>query len=400
MFYENYLNSIKSDMSFIPESASFKDAGIFTERSIQDAFNEAFIGLAMDEMTMFESALNEADGDVESKKASPEKKREILATIKKFFSTVWGKIKGFFMTIIDKVKEMYTKFTREKGKTIAEDFKKSLKSLKGSDITVSLYDVSTPGKIKTGSKADFDKIFSLAAAAKKDPEGAISKDEVDELLKDIRKSVDEIKPNDKAGYSDIFKAESAIINYSLKANSMIDDIKNNYNFAKKFIDKSMNDAKDIVNKGDDVKLFIKIVSKLSSCITSVESAYINKAKQVRSNYVAVMAKVIVKGKRITNEDTEITIDVQENPDEDTKVDVKTEPEESSGVEDEVEEAFNALLEEDDVKAAEDSAEGDKVDDEAAPEAVKEENEADSEISDDDMVEESTDLYRALVSYLD
>ena len=175
MFYENYLNSIKPDMSFIPESASFKDAGIFTERSIQDAFNEAFIGLAMNEMTMFEKAINEADEDASKeaeKKASPEKKKEILGSIKKFFTFIWGKIKGFFINIIDKVKEIYTKFKVEKGKVIEKDFNESLDKLakaRGKDdkFANSIYEKKSIDALHN-AKIDFGKIAGIAADSLQD----------------------------------------------------------------------------------------------------------------------------------------------------------------------------------------------------------------------------------------
>ena len=430
MFYENYLNSVKSDMSFIPESASFKDASIFTERAIQDAFNEAFIGLAMNEMTMFEKALTEAEGDATKTSTSPEKKKEILASIKKFFTFIWGKIKGFFLNIIDKVKEIYTKFKVEKGKVLQKDFTESLDKLakvkNGDDKFVNaIYEPKAIDGLK-GAKSDFEELAKYAEESFTDfltmnGNGGddffekYSEDAIFIKLSNIN-SLEKYEPTANGTINDILGLKNVIIDLVFKQETIINDIKTNYNASKKIIDDFMKDAQKIVNKDMDVKGYLKIVSKISSAITKLQSKYLTEAKKIRSNYVSIVSKVIVASKRAVKEDTEITIDVQETPDEDTKVDVKTEPEASAEapaadveVKDEVEEAFNALLEEDDVKAAEDSAEGDKVDDKAAVDAVKEEEEVDIEVeepaeddvtdSEDEACKESA-LYKAIVAYLD
>ena len=123
MFYENFLNSINPDTSYIPESATLNDYSIFTNRAIQDHFNECFIDVAMQEMAMFSSVVNEADDQA----AVAEKKKSLLKTIGEWFKKAWAAIKGFFARIIDAIKKAYTKFKIEKGKVLEAEFDKSLK---------------------------------------------------------------------------------------------------------------------------------------------------------------------------------------------------------------------------------------------------------------------------------
>ena len=108
--------------------------------------------------------------------------------------------------------------------------------------------------------------------------------------------------------------------------------------------------------------YVKIAKEFTSILTKLVSITNSKIKTVRSNYIALVAKVIVKGKgkkdtESVGEDTQITI----------------------GVKDEIEEAFaefaDFVLEEDEAS----------------------EEDIDMDI-DDDNIEESA-LYKALCAYL-
>ena len=373
MFYENYLNSLNADVSFIPESASISDASIFTERAIQDIFNETFIGLAMQEMTMF-NTLNEADGDAPA--ASPEVKKTKLEAVKKFFATIWSKIKGFFAKIIDAVKGVFTKFKREKGDQLIKDFYASCKAIKddkegkvAEGLKFTLYEVGTGKKLKDEQAKKYDKLANEAKeAAKKAAKVAAGQDvfagtfATDEFLNATKEALKAIKPKENATFDDVYAARDDIAFYTGKANSIIDPVKNGYNDAKNTIDKAMSDAKDVVNKNGNISQFTQAIAKISSTLTKVQSAFTSKTKELRNNYISAMGKVVVAGKRLAKkaavgEHTEITIntdaDAEEKKD-DTTVEVK----------DEIEEAFAALREDDDVEITINADGEDKEDDDA------------------------------------
>ena len=354
MFYENYLNSLNADVSFIPESASISDASIFTERAIQDIFNETFIGLAMQEMTMF-SSINEADGDKPAD--SPAVKKTKLESVKKFFSTIWSKIKGFFAKIIDAVKGVFTKFKREKGDQLIKDFYSSCKAIKeekdgtvAKSLKFNLYEAGTGKKLGDEQNKKYAKLADEASSAAKVAGGkavTVGNFNTDEFVNSIKESVKAIKPKENATFEDAYNARDDISFYTGKANSIIDPVKNGYNDAKRTIDKAMSDAKDIVNKNANLSQFTQAISKISAAITKVQSIYTSKAKDVRNNYISTMGRIIVAGKKLKSKDVK----------ESTEITINTEPSDDDvEVKDEIEEAFAAIREEDEADTPADSEE--------------------------------------------
>jgi hypothetical protein len=374
MFYESYLNSLKADTSFIPESASITDASIFTQRAIQDTFNETFISIAMQEMAYFASLNQEGNSAV-----SAEVKKSKLERVKQFFKTIWEKIKGFFTKIINAIKDLFTKFKKERGDEYTKYFHHSCEIVKktdaAKDMKFKLYPEGTGKKLKDKSSQHFGRLAAFADTAGKqcakslrDSEAAgqtkmamlpTSQEEINKFMEAAEKTTDEIvKIKEDATFDDVYKARSDIYSYSAKANSIIDNVKRDYTDAKGTIDKAMNTAKEIVNKNGDLGLYIQGIARVESSITKLESLYLGKIKEIRNNYISVMGKIISLAKKsekdlkpekkqvgdmndtardlLKNEDVDITI----NTDDDAEADTS-----SVEVKDEVEEAFGFFGEE-------------------------------------------------------
>ena len=364
MFYENYLNSIKPDISFIPEAASEIDASIFTERSIQDAFNEAFIGIAMNEMATFEKAINEGE-EAEAVKDSPEQKKQKLAGIKKFFSTIWAKIKGFFVKLTQNIKAIFTKFKVEKGKLIEKDFKDAVNKINSGTEKKDKLNFALYGKDAIDGLNDYKKDFDeISKCATSWSEAVIKGQEYDSYTKNdlIDKcanyeALSKIKTKNNATFADVISMKEQIIKIVFQDNGILDSIKKAYDATKTEIDRLMKSAQDAVNKGKDAKKIMKISTAFGSAATSLEGKYCAEYKKIRYNYVGVVGKVIAKSKR------------------------KAYVGESVYVEDEIEEAFSFL-------------EGkDEVDD------VNDTEDYDSDAEDTVDVEKEAALAEAIIAYL-
>ena len=358
MFYENYLNSLKADQSYIPESASYRDMAIFAERAFQDAYNEAFFSIATQEMAMFESAINEADGDKPA--VSTENKKNLLEIIKKAVTTIWEKAKGFYLNAIASVKENFAKFKKEKGDKIKADFKAGVAKLPADFVAKGIYD---PKKVK----AVYDNATKGAANIGLELQKAFadaSKDYTkDDMIKaagfasadDFNASVANIDKID-AKASDIKSAAGDIANYVFDIGGWLKMIKNTYNKNKGIIDTCMKAAKTVINRKNDkevnqvAKEFIKLCKDATAVLVKLTAKSNSTLRAVRTNYVGLVAKVVATSKKAVKEDTEITIDVKDDAPEETDVKVDTPAADDVEVKDEVEEAFAGLLEEDDVAA--------------------------------------------------
>lgn len=404
MFYENFLNSIKPDMSFIPESASFNDMVVFTNRAIQDAYNEAAISITCQEIAIFESALNEASEDPTSvvkndpaaaanAPVSQEQKKTILGTIKKFFSWIWDKIKGFFGTIISKIKEIFAKVMVGKGKGTRDNFIAALDKYEG-DADFNVYPFEFSKLISKTVMAGHEEIIS---AAKSILNKDITADNVAEEVEKFRKAAEEdnkaIKEFEKSAKKEIKDStiKVKIANIKANKNTILDvvyggsgwlkQVEKSYGTCKKAIDDNMKTFKDLINKAKDkgqisaLKGKLQMVKIESNALMKVTGMYNTLMRKLRANYVSVVAKILVATKtKLTKEDVEITINTA--GEEEDKVEAAPEVE----VKDEVEEAFASFIkEEDEVSDLEIAADSDGEDVEVD-------------------VEEST-LYKALVAYL-
>lgn len=404
MFYENYLNSIKPDTSYIPESVSLSDKAIFLDRALQDVYNEAFFTLASQEMAVFESVIREADeedgGAVTAQyndaSASPEKKKGLLEIIKKAISTIWSKVKGFFVDLIENIKKKFADFKKDHNDKLKKDFEKGVDKLPANYQAKGIY------KFEYINKQDIkDKASAVADLANKAYNDALMDAWAEKYNKDtIAKALGfdsadnfKIEAPEKVtvNKSDINGAKVLIIKTVFDPDGFLKQIKEAYNSAKKSIDGAMKAAKSCINKKDKsyadlnkaCKEIISFCRDCSSMITKFVSKKLNVLKSVRSNYTALFIKIAMKGSgkdkkeeskdEKVSEDTQVTIDVKDDEKE-PEVEVK----------DEVEEAFAFL-------------EGD--DEEVEVDVESDDDSEEVDVMDDDEIEESA-LYQALSAYLD
>lgn len=338
MYYENFLNSITPDSSYIPESATLNDYSIFTNRAIQDSFNEAFISVAMQEMTMFSSVVNEADDAA----AAKEKKQSLLKTIAEWFKKAWAAIKGFFARIIDGIKKAYTKFKIEKGKVLEAEFDKALKicTEKKDDTKYKVFPFSIAKQyIETFGKEELTKIQDIVKEVNKKDVTVKSEDLKNEFSKDnIAKRISNNKANNWDDYTKALEFREDAVNnvkgknYSeetvlavnankklivelvFKPDTFVGSIKQMYNHTKNMLDLSMSTAKEHVNrmgttysgqkvdvpenvtKGLEVRL--SIFNSLLQMATKIVNIGVATIKKCRSSWVSCVAGIITRAKRI------------------------------------------------------------------------------------------------------
>ena len=330
MYYENFLNSIKPNTTFIPESASYGDMAIFTERAIQDSYNETIIAIAHEEMAMFESTmyLNELSDDALKKSASTKSKGNILERIKQFFKTIWEKIKGFFTNIITKIKELFTKFKADKGKILEVDFTRALDALpkdwkidgiapfdsykKIYRFAIQNIDIADQNvneayaymkkNLKKFSAQDMDQ-FNADAVAKKFKRFDSEKDvtfknwieaATDNTVKDENGNV---KGTKELTASEIKSNKGLIIDVVFNGKDWSTAVKKCYDSSKKNVDKTMERAKQIVNANPDgINAFLAISKQCLSLMTKISGLMTSAMKSIRSNYVSLVSKVVVASK--------------------------------------------------------------------------------------------------------
>ena len=410
MFYESYLNSIKPDESYIPESASFKDMHIFMDRSLQDIYNETFINIAMQEMASFEAnVIREADEEAKPA-ASAEQKKSLLKRIGDFFKGLWEKIKGFFVGLIRKIKEMFQKFKVEKGKVILTDYRRAVKILYAHNDTKFEKegpDLSAMAEIKQKANNAIGIILKdNNDAAKKFmdnkniSENTYNKDSLVQKLGfrsfndiDTKESEAVLSKGKFVTYKviDLYSGqkgtkESDLFDLVLTGKSTIEVVEKFYKATKQTIDKNMNDAKNIVNKNktENLSYFLKYSKDCISVASKVCSVYTGIMKRLHSSAVSLVSAVIVASKSSKSKNGEKKEEGKEAKNESARFD-------------ELEEAFYSFHEEDETPAPADDSESSDT-------------EVDVEVNDDDVPVDSdedgldeaaaTDLYNALVSFLD
>ncbi len=338
MYYETFLNSINPDSSIIPESASFDDMGIFTNRHIQDAYNEVSISLAYNEMALFESVMLEADdnkevGNPEVQKAlaakETENKKKILDYIKEFFKKIWEGIKGFFQKLIAKIKAYFDNAKRKQIDNMLKKFDIAIKSVDSSEEKT--YGEIIPPTVAYGAMKGLLKgISDLEQFARKiygklgSAENASAADDIvkSELSEDAildvvtgglktstkLKSLKLTKLSSDAMISSLATEKITNKNISTYApkiktlvkniNEWINNIKKAYNETKKTIDTLMNDAKKLTNVNKSaVKSYCSacrtILSYLSQAVSGTNGAF----KKAYNDSLRMVNAVISDGKK-------------------------------------------------------------------------------------------------------
>ena len=395
MFYENYLNSLKPDTSYIPESASISDKAIFVDRALQDIYNEAFFSLASQEMALFEAAIHEADEEGAVNDATPEKKKGLLEIVKTAVSNIWKKIKGFFFDRVTEIKKKIADHKKEHESKIKSDFMKAVKALPADYTVKNIYDIKWSNGILlnisnaiTGASALATKAYNQASSLSAEEWDKVYNSEaVDKKLfgQDATEfKVEKAKKVDMTA-SDIDSNSKAIIDIVFGYKTLLDRINKAYKSAKEAVDNALKSAKEAMGKGKEYKelnstckRIISFCKEISSKITKFVSRYITFYRAFRGSYNALVAKVIAKGNKAAGK--------SDKKEEESK-EAAPVGESYTGM-DEVEEAF-AFLEGDDEEVEVD------VKDEAPADAEVEDIESD----DDEDIKESA-LCEALIAYLD
>lgn len=395
MFYENYLNSLTPDTSYIPESASLTDAAIFAERAYQDIYNEAFFALASQEMAVFESMILEADGDAPAadNTVSKEKKKNLLKIIGEAFKALWTKVSGAFANAKDFIEKKFKEKAEANSNKFKSDFLKAVNNIPNDKVYKGIYDFS----YQMPSENNINNVKALLTDARdalwstlENPDewaAEFNRDKIFSIL-DVNgeKSTEKktkiniaLPEKKEVKGSEIKSNAKSIADMVTNINGFMKTLKVAYKAAKETIDTCMKYAKDVMNKKDEsfsiindaCKKLISLAKDVSSALTQYISQYSKVRFNIRSQYVSLMAKVIVQygGKKKGS---------SESSSESSEETVSNE----SYTMDAFEESLNYYLEKDE-------PEDDEVD-------------IDDDVEDvatDEAVEESA-LYRALVAYFD
>ena len=317
MFYENFLNSIKPDMTFIPESASFNDMSIFTDRALQDAYNEAAITITGQESSIFESIMNEAEGDSDggnNAEVSKETKKSLLKTVGDFFGWLWGKIKGFFQTIADKIKELFNKAVLAAGKGSAKDFNEALANLpKDFTMKAKFRLITNEDKLMKHCKDTFNEVQKTVKFAM--DQAQWTDDATETKLKEIEQ-LDISYSNAKKKFEDLFRSSPVVVkkseiesnkkiisDYVFRPDGWLKEIGDLYDATKKALDGDMKSLKETINKSkkkDDATKLVKnklsIVKAKNKQFTALTSLFNAGKKKIRAVAISIVAKVLVAGK--------------------------------------------------------------------------------------------------------
>lgn len=154
MDYINELNNIKPDSSYIPENCNnIFDFGIYTNRAIQDIYNESSINILSNQIIMFSNITNESVIQEDAKSKLKEIKDKIIKVLK----DIWEKIKGFFEKILKFIKNIFVKMKEEVFSVATEgEFDKAIKFFKDYNKKVIIFSKESDGKeTQFVSKSDF-----------------------------------------------------------------------------------------------------------------------------------------------------------------------------------------------------------------------------------------------------
>ena len=397
MFYENYLNSLKPDTSYIPESASIMDKAIFVDRALQDIYNEAFFALASQEIAVFEAAIHEEEeegGAITSQSIdTTTKKKNLLEIVKTAISKIWTKVKGFFFDRISEIKKKIAEHKKEHESKIKADFSKAVDTLPNDYVVKGIYEMDWANGILSKITDGIDAAANLADKSYADAlddnwdknynSEAINKALFgDATITEFK--IDKPKKIDMKA-SDIKSLKQRILNTVFNYKDLLKRINDAYKKAKETVDGALKSAKTAMGKGKEWKEFnaackhiISFCREVSSKITKFVSTYIRFYRSFRGSYSALIAKVVAKGNKAAGKSDKKEAESKE----------AAPVGESSRIVDVVEEAF-AFLEGDDEEVEVD------VKDEAPADAEVEDIESD----DDEDLDESA-LCEALIAYLD
>jgi hypothetical protein len=338
MYYENFLNSL-TPLNVIPESASFNDMSIFTERAIQDAYNEAAISLACQEIAVFESVvLREEDtvGDAaDSAVASATVKKSVLDYVKEFFAKIWKAIKEFFQKLIDKIKAFFDKKQLEAMNKLMKKFNAAVAVYKSASGDAKNDDfgyfadpglaklaldfmAETPGEAEAAAREALDGLIKLSKEKRDSTAGQEYieknfnvKDNIDKIrgdktvkkfvksyLEDVVNGGDENKDLIRIMGSNIGSKAGDLEFLVRNVRSWMDGVKKTYQKSKKAIDTMMKQARQLTNINHrSVRAYCSACRKLSGFLTKICSACNRFYNRMYRDGVKCVKKVIAGAKK-------------------------------------------------------------------------------------------------------
>jgi len=297
MYYENFLNSIQPNTDIIPESAkSFNDMAIFTNRAIQDAYNEAVISIAANEMAVFESAVIQEADDSGNKK-------NILEYVKEFFKAIWEAIKNFFLGIIDRIKEFFDNQKMKALNKLKAKFDQAVDYIKKNSMDkAEIGEVVQYGEAKTGLETMQSAIKHGAVLAQNafntlkgfenqdEAQGFINRNLTNDMIEGRILKTFELKSTNggkdvamlmfnsckrvKLDTTNIASNAEDLKNLITDVNGWISSVKKAYNETKKTVDGCMKDAKNLTNiNKKQVKAYCASCKKILNVLTKMIGAF-------------------------------------------------------------------------------------------------------------------------------
>ena len=300
MTYNEFLDSCKPDYSVIPESCdNFYISSLYLADAIQEAHNEIFRRVGLEELSTFEESYTEGVLlEAEDEKKKNEK------TIAEWFKRIWSKIKGFFEGLIQKIKGLGEKIKRKyienRVKNIDDAIKKGIEiyskypDAKEIPLGEYMYYDKNTNKFNDYSKTlqtKLEEMFNDIKNNKVDNDKYSSKDEVFKELTGCKDTEEFRKEFKDKGQKIVVTSKNVKQNITAAAGKRFLDqwlieINDSYKETKKFITKAMKDVKAEVKKNKDAKInkFLLRTGTFVSILTKIVGVY---SSEYRASYIAL-----------------------------------------------------------------------------------------------------------------
>lgn len=317
-----YLNTIKSDASWVSETAqSFYDQSLYLSEAMQIAYNDTFKAIGLEEL----ATVMEADElSVAGQFDTPEKKKSVLKKIGDFFAKIWAAIKAFFNKILSSIK-MFIRKNKDKGyDKLIDEAEKFFGNYKGEEIVfgkvISLDAKAESKRIAEALKSDqkviddvfeeikkFDWTKDSVATLRNKLGITVYKDETMEVLRkagildkdqSIRDSIRSRMTKDvrefstKQGFHEVCSTIKAV---AFKDEAWTGYIKDQYNEMKKNIDKQLKQAKELTNITTSIiKEFTALCNTCETINSQVVGGFNDGIKAFVGSYTKAAKSMIVK----------------------------------------------------------------------------------------------------------
>ena len=292
------LNKCEPNLNIFPsDNLSFKDIGIYTERSIMDDYNIFLLEYMMSEKQFFESILlkedestavstnvdrsenNKTETSNDKSESNDKAKAGFTKSIGEWLKTIWEKIKGFFVKLINKVKSIYDEWKKKNDAKLAEKFVQAINNINDEDFYVKVISIEYLERVISNCSTGSKLIQQYTLEAEKDYSDEIDPNEFREKYsKD--KIVQRLYGDDTLGFDSIqsiSKFFTLICKFKKKETTkMVDhrvDMDIFGDFSEKLeIDQIKRDKNHIVNIAFNNNKWIQVLNKnYTDCKSFVES---------------------------------------------------------------------------------------------------------------------------------